>query len=82
MTYDEEIQEAKHKLSETKQAIKALQEKKTAITDAAKLKAVNKQIKALQAEIGKLKSDIRLYASLNRDAIRDYHEMVLGDLDW
>jgi len=45
------------------------------------LKAVNKHTNALQEEIGKLKSDIHLYASLNKDAIRDYHEMVLGDLD-
>ena len=81
MTYDEEIQEAKHKPSETKQAIKALQEKKATITDADELKTINKQINALQEEIGKLKSDIRLYASLNRDSIRDYHEMVLGDLE-
>ena len=81
MTYDEEIQEAKHKLAETKQAIKELLEKKVSVTDAEELKAVNKQINALQEEIGKLKSDIRLYASLNRDSIRDYHEMVLGDLD-
>ena len=80
MTYDEEIQEAKHKLSETKQVLKELQGKKATITDAVELKAINKQINALQEEIGKLKSDIRLYASLNRDSIRDYHELVLGDL--
>lgn len=81
MTYDEQIQEAKQKLAETNQAVKALQEKKASVTDAEELKAINKQINALQEEIGKLKSDIRLYASLNRDSIRDYHEMVLGDLD-
>ena len=51
-------------------------------TDAAELKAINKQINALQEEIGKLKNDIRRYADLNRDAIRDYHEMILGDLEW
>ncbi len=81
MTYEEQIQEAKQKLAEIKQAIKALQGKKANITDAEELKTINKQINALQEEIGKLKSDIRLYASLNRDSIRDYHEMVLGDLD-
>ena len=48
MTYDEEIQEAKHKLSETKQALKELQEKKATITDAEEMKAINKQINALQ----------------------------------
>ena len=56
-------------------------EKKATITDAADLKTINKQINALQEEIGKLKSDIRRYASLNKDSVRDYHEMVLGDLD-
>lgn len=56
-------------------------EKKAAITSAIELKTINKQINALQEEIGRLKSDIRLYASLNRDAIRDYHEMIQGDLE-
>ena len=54
-------------------------EKKSSVTDAEELKAINKQINALQEEIGKLKSDIRHYASLNRDSIRDYHEMVFGE---
>ena len=76
-----QIESSKQKLAETKQAIKELQEKKATIIDATELKTINKQINALQEEIGKLKSDIRLYASLNRDSIRDYHEMVLGDLD-
>ncbi|MBO7083347.1 MAG: hypothetical protein J6W30_05830 [Bacteroidales bacterium] len=58
-----------------------MQEKKASITDAAELKAINKQINALQEKIGKLKSNVRYYVSLNRDAIRDYHEMVLGDLE-
>ena len=56
-------------------------EKKAAITCAIELKTINKKINALLEEIGRLKSDIRLYASLNRDAIRDYHEMILGDLE-
>ena len=81
MPYTAQIESTKQKLAETKQALKDLQEKKAAITDAAELKVVNKQINALQEEIGKLKKDISNYASLNRDATRDYHEMVLGDLD-
>ncbi len=81
MPYTEQIASTKQKLAEAKQAVKALQEKKATVTDAEELKAVNKQINALQEEIGKLKSDIRLYASLNKDSIRDYHEMVLGDMD-
>ena len=80
MPYTEQIAATKQILAETKQAIKALQEKKSSVTNAEELKAINKLINALQEEIGKLKSDIRLYASLNRDSIRDYHELVLGDL--
>ena len=81
MPYTAQIESTKQKLAETKQAIKALQEKKATIIDATELKTINTRINALQEEIGKLKSDIRLYASLNKDSIRDYHEMVLGDLD-
>ena len=81
MPYTAQIESTKQKLAETKQTLKDLQEKKAAITDAAELKAINKQINALQEEMGKLKSDVHLYASLNRDSIRDYHEMVLEDLD-
>ena len=68
-------------LKSLKSQIKALEQKKTTLTNATEIKSINKQINALQEEIGKLKSDIRLYASLNRDSIRDYHELVLGDLD-
>ena len=64
-----------------KSQIKALEQRKSTLTDAAELKAINKQINALQEEIGKLKSDIRRYAGLNKDATRDYHEMVFGDLE-
>ena len=81
MPYTTQIESTKQKLAETKQAIKALQEKKATITDPAELKAINKQINALQEEIGELKSDIRRFASLNRDSIRDYHEMILDDFD-
>jgi len=49
--------------------------------DAAELKAINKQINAMQEENGKLKRKISYCASMNRDLIRDYHEMVLGDLN-
>lgn len=69
------------KLQSLKSQIKALEQKKPTLTDAAGLKALNKQINALQEEIGKLRKDISRYASLNRDSIRDYHEMVLGDLE-
>jgi predicted nucleic acid-binding Zn-ribbon protein len=81
MPYTEQIKTTKQKLAEAKQALRALQEKKAAITDVAELKAINKQINALQEEIGKLKRKISYCASMNRDLTRDYHEMVLGDMD-
>lgn len=46
MPYTTQIESTKQKLAETKQAIKTLQEKKAAITDAAELKALNKQLNA------------------------------------
>ena len=58
-----------------------MQKKKATVTDATDLKTINKQINAPQEEVGKLKGDMYLYASLNRDAVRDWHEMVLRDLD-
>lgn len=81
MPYTEQLKSTKQELAQTKQAIKVLQEKKATITDAAELKAINKQINALQEEIGKLKRKISYCASMNRDLTRDYHEMVLGDMD-
>lgn len=44
MPYTAQIESVKQKLAETKQTLKDLQEKKSAITDAAVLKAVNKQL--------------------------------------
>lgn len=78
MPHTAQIASTKQKLTETKQAIKDLQEKKSSVTNTEELKALNKQINALQEEVGELKSDVRLYASLNKDALRDWHEMVLG----
>jgi hypothetical protein len=47
MPYTTKIESTKQKLAETKQTIKALQEKKSTVTDTEELKAINKQINAL-----------------------------------
>lgn len=78
MTYSEQIELAKQKIAVTKKEIKVLQEKKASVTDAAELKAVNKQINAKQEEITKLKDDIRAYANMIKDGIGEYNRFVLG----
>jgi len=78
MTYTEQIELAKQKIAEAKKEIKDLQEKKASVTDAAELKAVNKQINAKQEEVTKLKHDIRACADMIKDGIGEYNRFVLG----
>ena len=47
------------KLQSLKSQIKTLEQKKTTLTDAAEIKAVNKQINALQEEYGRLRKEIQ-----------------------
>lgn len=79
MTYDEQIQEDKHKLDEIKQTIKALQEKKATITDTEKLKAINKQINALQDEFGRLKRELKDRRDYEQSVEREFIHCVVGE---
>ena len=79
MTYNEQIQEDKQKLAETKQAIKALQEKKATITDTEKLKAINKQINALQEKFGQLRKEIQYRRLYEKSVEREFVHCVVGD---
>lgn len=79
MTYNEKIDEAKQKIAEINRELKALREKKAAITEAAELKAVNKQINAKLEEKAKLKKDISYCADMNREGVSDYCHFVLDD---
>ena len=48
------------KLQSLKSQIKELEQKKTTLTDAAEIKAVNKQINALQEEFGRLRKELKI----------------------
>ena len=79
MTYDEQIQEDKHKLDEIKQTIKALQEKKSTITDTEKLKAINKQINNLQEKFGQLRKEIQCRGSYDKSIEREFIHSEISD---
>ena len=59
--------------------IKQLQQKKTTLTDAAEIKAVNKQINALQEEFGRLREEIKHQRSYERSVEREFVHCLVGD---
>jgi len=67
------------KLQSLKLQIKALKQKKTTLTDAAKIKAVNNQINALQEEFGQLRKEIQYRRSYERSVEREFVHFVVGD---
>ena len=67
------------KLQALKSQIKALEQKKTTLTDAAEIKAVNKQINALQEEFGRLRKEIQCQRSYERSVEREFVHCVVGD---
>ena len=79
MPYTTQIESAKQKLAETKQALKALQEKKPTLTDAAELKAVNKQINTLQEEFGRFRKEIQYRRSYEHSVEREFVHCLVGE---
>ena len=67
------------KLQDLKSQIKDLEQKKTTFTDAAEIKAVNKQINALQEELGQLREEIRYRRSFEKSVEREFVHCVVGD---
>jgi hypothetical protein len=67
------------KLQSLKFQIKALKQKKTILTDATEIKAVNKQINALQEEYGRLRKEIQYRRSYERSVEREFVHFVVGD---
>ena len=67
------------KLQDLKSQIKALEQKKTTLTDAAEIKAVNKQINALQEEFGWLRKEIQYRRSYEKSVEREFVHCVKGD---
>ena len=67
------------KLQSLKIQIKELEQKKTALTDAAEIKAVNKQINALQEEFGRLRKEIPCRKSYEKSVEREFVHCAAGD---
>ena len=67
------------KLQSLKSQIKALEQKKPALTDAAEIKAVNKQINALQEEFGRLREEIQYRRSYEKSVEREFIHLLAGD---
>ena len=71
--------EDSEKLQDLKTQIKELEQKKTALTDAAEIKAINKQINALQEEYGRLRKEIQYRRSYEQSVEREFVHCVVGD---
>ena len=67
------------KLQSLKSQIKVLEQKKTTLTDADEIKAVNKQINALQEEFGRLRKEIQYRRSYEKSVKREFIHCVVGD---
>lgn len=66
------------KLQFLKSQIKALEQKKTTLTDTDEIKAVNKQINALQEEFGRLRKEIPCRRSYEKSVEREFIHCVVG----
>ena len=71
--------EDSEKLQDLKTKIKVLEQKKTTLTDAAGIKAINKQINALQEEFGRLRKEIQYRKSYEQSVEREFVHCVVGD---
>lgn len=67
------------KLKALKAQIKELEQKKAMLTDAAEIKAVNKQINALQEEFGRLREKIKNERAYLKDVEREFIHLLAGD---
>ena len=71
--------EDSEKLKSLKSQIKTLNQKKTTLTNAAEIKAVNKQINTLQEEFGRLRKEIQYRRSYEKSVEREFVHCVVGD---
>ena len=67
------------KLQSLKFQIKELEQKKTTLTDADEIKAVNKQINALQEEFGRLRKEIQYRRSYEQSVEREFVHWLVGE---
>ena len=66
-------------LKHLKLQIKTLEQKKAALTDAAEIKTINKQINALQEEFGRLRKEIQCRRSYEKSVEREFVHCLVGD---
>lgn len=66
-------------LQSLKSQIKALEQKKTTLTGAAEIKAINRQINALQVEFGRLRKEIQYRRSYEQSVEREFVHIEIGD---
>ena len=67
------------KLKDLKLQIIELEQRKSTLTDAAEIKAVNKQINALQEEYGRLRKLIQDRRSYEKSVEREFIHSMIGD---
>ena len=71
--------EDSEKLQTLKSQIKELEQKKSTLTDASEIKAVNKQINALQEEFGRLRKEIQYRRSYEQSVEREFVHCLVGE---
>ena len=71
--------EDSEKLQDLKSQIKELEQKKTTLTDTDEIKAVNKQINALQEEFGRLRKELQYRRSYEKSVEREFIHCEIGD---
>ena len=73
------MDESQNELKELKLQIKALEQKKPTLTNAAEIKAINKQINALQEEFGRLRKENQYRRSYEHSVEREFVHCLVGE---
>ena len=71
--------EDSEKLQSLKSQIKELEQKKPTLTDAAEVKAINKEISELQMKYGRLRQELKDRRDYERSVEREFVHCVVGD---
>lgn len=71
--------EDSEKLQSLKSQIKALEQKKTTLTDVAEINTINKQINSLQEKFGRLRKEIQCRGSYDKSIEREFIHSEISD---
>ena len=71
--------EDSEKLQDLRAKIKELEQKKTTLTDAAEIKAINKEISELQMKYGRLRQELKDRRDYERSVEREFVHSMIGD---